>query len=213
MHGAYAALIEDMAVKARKSMDNRAFSLFRNSFTTTLTNDGSAWFSATHPLIGGGTTSNILVSNSVTNPALSTDSINDAITGLAEQVDQAGVVMGNTPRYLVVPLRMWNLAKRISESELYQGTANNDVNVYRSFLGFDLYTSPYLGATAGGSDTAWYMLSENHGIRRLLRQGLETRLVSWEYSNNRSYKYTANFREEYFVEGYVGSIGSTGLLS
>jgi hypothetical protein len=68
-----------------------------------------------------------------------------------------------------------------------------------------------LGAAAGGSDTAWYLLSDNHSVTRLVRQGIQTALRSWEYSNNRTYLYQANFREEVYSPDYIGCVGSTGV--
>ncbi len=72
-------------------------------------------------------------------------------------------------------------------------------------------SSPYLGAAAGGSDTAWFMLTRNHSVSRLVRQGIETALRPWQYSNNRTYLYQGNFREEVYVPDYSGAVGSTGL--
>ena len=44
----------------------------------------------------------------------------------------------------------------------------------------------------------------------LIRQGIETALRPWQYSNNRSYLYQGNFRENYFVPDYAGAVGALG---
>jgi hypothetical protein len=67
-----------------------------------------------------------------------------------------------------------------------------------------------MSAAAGGSDTAWFLLARNHAIKRLIRQGIETFLRPWGYSNNRTYLYQANFREEAVAIDYVGTIGAKG---
>jgi hypothetical protein len=85
------------------------------------------------------------------------------------------------------------------------------VNVYRSALGITVWTSHWLGAVAGGSDTAWFLLAARHGFTRLIRQGLETALTDWRYSNNLVYRYQANFRENYFCADYAGSFGAVGV--
>lgn len=203
--GVWSKAVADFAMVARVTQDDNAFALFRNGFTTTLTADGQALFS-THTLIGGGTQ----VNNSTA--ALTPSSFNDAIVNLAQQKNQAGVIMGNVPSVLLVPSALFKKAKEITESALIADSANNNINVYRSAFGITVWTSPYLGAAAGGSDTAWFLLARNHSITRLIRQGIQTALRDWTYSNNRTYLYQANFREAVYAADYVGSYGSTGTV-
>lgn len=204
MHGVWAADVEDFAQKAKDTMDYSAFSLFRNGFTTSLTADGSVIF-GTHNLIGGGTQSNAGTT------ALTPTSLNTAIVNLMEQKDQSGVIRGSAPKVLLVPPALWKHAREITDSALIADSGNNNVNVYRSALGITVWTSHWLGAVAGGSDTAWFVLAARHGFTRLIRQGLETALTDWRYSNNLVYRYQANFREAYFCADYAGSYGSTGV--
>jgi len=204
MHGMYSKVIEDMAVKARVTMTANAFAVFRGAFTTTLTADGAAWIGS-HTLLNGQTYSNLVTG------ALSVSTFNDALVKLAQQPDQAGVILGNQARYLVVPQALFTHATQITESALVADSANNNLNVYRSAFGITIYTSPYLGASAGGSDTAWFLLSENHCVTRVIRQGIQTYLRDWGMSNNRTYNYQANFREVVYVPDYIGSCASTGL--
>lgn len=204
MHGVWAEDVKNFAVVARVTQDQNAFKLFRNGFTTALTADGVSWFNSAHPLIGGGTQSNTGTA------ALTPASLNTAMVNLAEQKDQAGVIMGDTISCLIVPLALWKKAIEITDSALIADSANNNINVYRSAIGVTVYTSPWLGANGGGSDTAWFALGKRHGVRRLIRQGIETALTGWQYSQNLSYFYQANFREEVFVADYAGSYGSTG---
>lgn len=206
MHGVWAEDVRDFAIKAKDTQDYTAFGLFRNGFTTALTADGSAIFS-THTLIGGGTQAN----NGTA--ALTPTSLNTAVVNLLEQKDQAGVIRGSAPRVLLVPPALWKHAREITDSALIADVANNNVNVYRSALGITVWTSHWLGAAAGGSDTAWFLLAARHGFTRLIRQGLETALTDWRYSNNLSYRYQANFREAYFCADYAGSYGSTGTVA
>lgn len=205
MHGVWAEDVRQLALMARVSQDEHAFGLFRNGFTTTLTADGVSFFNAAHPLIGGGTTSNLVTG------ALSTTTLNNALVALRTQVNQAGVILGGVPSILLVPPKLFKLATEITESALISDSGQNALNVYRSAYGITVWSSPYLAAVAGGSDTAWYLLSRNHSVTRVVRQGVETALRPWQYSNNRSYFYQANFREEVFVPDYAGAVASTGL--
>ena len=205
MHGVWAEDVKDFAMKAKDTQDYNAFRIFRNGFTAEMTADGSYFFS-THTLIGGGTQ----VNNSTA--ALSPTTLNTAIVNLMEQKDQSGVIRGSAPAVLLVPPALWKHAREITDSALIADSGNNNVNVYRSALGLTVWTSHWLGAAAGGSDTAWFLLAKRHGVTRLIRQGLETALTDWRYSNNLTYRYQANFREEVFVADYAGAYGSTGTV-
>lgn len=204
MHGVWAEDVKDFAQKAKDTQDYTAFGLFRTGFTTSLTADGVSIFNSAHPLIGGGTQSNTGTA------ALTPTSLNDAIVNLVEQKDQSAVIRGNSPATLLVPPALWKKAREITDSALIADSGNNNVNVYRSALGITVWTSHWLGAAAGGSDTAWFLLAKRHGFTRLIRQGLETALTDWRYSNNLTYRYQANFRENYFCADYAGSYGSLG---
>lgn len=205
--GVWAEEVQDFAQKAIDTQDYNAFRLFRNGFTTELTADGSAIFS-THTLIGGGSQVN---NASGASSALTTDSLNTGIVNLMEQKDQAGVIRGSSVAVLLVPPALWKHAREITDSALIADSGNNNVNVYRSALGITVWTSHWLGAAAGGSDTAWFLLARRHGFTRVIRQGIETALTDWRYSNNLTYRYQANFREEVFCADYAGSYGSAGV--
>ena len=207
MHGVWSKAVEDFAMVARVSQDDNAFKIFRGAFTTTLTADGSALCS-THTTISGAT-----VVNNATG-ALTPDNLYTGIVALRQQKNQAGVVLGNVPAILLVPSALFKKAVEITQSALLADTADNNMNVYRGIYGIKVMTSPWLDANIGssvtGSDTYWFLLSKNHSVSRLIRQGIITSLRDWSYSNNRTYFYQANFREEVFVFDYVGVYGSTG---
>ena len=204
IHGVWSREVSDMGIKARITQDDNAMEVFRGAFDTTLNADGSAWISS-HTLIGGATQSNLLTG------ALTTTTLNEGIVSLAEQKDQAGVIMGCQPSMLIVPPALFKRAIEITDSALIADSAENNINVYRSAYGISVYTSPYLGAAAGGSDTAWFLLARNHAVTRIIRQGIETSLRDWIFSDNRTYFYQANYRETVYVPDYVGATGSTGL--
>lgn len=203
--GVVERLIRDMARKGRRTRDRAAFAIFRNAFTTTLTADGASFVSDTHTTISG-----VVVDNKITN-ALSESSLNTAIVMLQEQVGQSGVIEGGTPAILLVPPALFKLAVEITESEYRSGTANNDINVYSTKYGIKVAMSPWLGAAAGGSDTAWFLLADNHSVMRYVREDVWTELVDWKYQRNNNYIYKGGFREVPSVADYIGVVGSTGL--
>jgi phage major head subunit gpT-like protein len=206
LHGAWTRTVEDMAMKLRRTQDSEAMGWFRGAFTTSLTADGAA-FCGTHTTIKGGAVVNF---TSGAGSALSGTSLNTAIVALAEQKDQAGVIMGCQPSILLVPPALFKKALEETQSALYADNSNNAINVYRSAYGLKVYQSPYLGAAAGGSDTAWFLLAKNHTVTRIIRQGAQTALRDWTYSNNRTYLYQANFREVVYAPDYIGVYGNVG---
>jgi len=208
MHDVWAKNVKEFAQAARITQNFTAFSIFRNAFsgdtTPVLTADGVSVCNATHTLIGGGSISN------TTTGVLNSANLNTAITALREQKNQAGVIVGGEPAILLVPPALWKTAVELTDSALVADSANNAINVYRSAMGMIVLTSPYLGTASGGTDTRWFLLTKNHSVSRLVRQGLETALTPWQYSDNRTYTYQANYRESYFVPDYSGIYGSTG---
>ncbi len=208
--GVWSRTVTDLALKARVSADANAFKIFRGGFTTTLTADGNALFS-NHALLNGAFYSNNLYDlNGNTTTVLSSTTLNQAIVALAQQPDQQGVILGQQPQVLLVPPALIKLALELSDSALAGDVSTNAINVYRSAYGYRVYSTPYIGAAAGGSDTAWFLLARNTGIKRIVRQGIETFLRPWGYSNNRTYLYQANFREEVVAVDYIGTIGAKG---
>jgi phage major head subunit gpT-like protein len=216
LHGEWMAQVSELAIMARRTQDFNAFKIFRGAFTTTLTADGSA-FIGSHTLIGGGTTNNEIVTADVsgaTTTALTTSSFNIAMKRLAEMKSQAGVPLQCVGDILLVPPATYITARQIAVSALVPENGNNAVNLFSMDYTVKVYQSVFLGTASPdglGSDTAWFLLdSSRHAIRRFVRQGLVTALRDWNMSNNRTYYYQANFREEVFVPDYVGSVGAKG---
>jgi hypothetical protein len=202
-HGFISKMVRGMAVNGRVTRENAGMGIFRNAFTSAFAGgDGVELVDASHPLLAGGTQSNLVTG------VLSPDSLEEAIVKLAEQKSQAGVIMGVMPKVLLVPSALYREAVQITESKLEAGTANNDMNVYSTKYGITVKQSPYLGASAGGSDSKWFLLGEQHGLTRYEREGITTTLVDWKASRNNSYFYKAMFREATGWSTHIGVVGS-----
>ncbi len=204
-HGVYERTVADFARKAKLGRDKNAFKIYNGGFDTYVTADDSYIFATDHTTLSGATVSNLGTA------ALSESSLNDAIVALIEQKDQAGEVMGEMPETLLVAPALFKTACEILESELKSGTADNDTNVYSSKYNIYIATSERLGAAAGGSDTAWFLLGRNKGAMRWEREGLSTYLNDWTATKNQAYFYGGRFREEVGAQDYIGLWGSTGL--
>ena len=195
-------MVRDFAMKARLTRDNNACAVFRNAFTTATTADGVALLSNSHTSLNGSTVDNL------GSGALSETTLNTAIVQMLELKTQDDVIAGNLPSCVVVPPALYKAAVEITESELRQGTANNDANVYSDKYGVRVYTNQFLGAAAGGSDTAWFLLSANHSIYRFVRQGVQTDLVDYKTQRNNNYVYKGEFREVVGAMNYEGIVGN-----
>lgn len=205
-HSVYEKMVSDMAVTGRITRDSNAFERWRLSFTTALTNDGSTICADSHTTLSG-----VAVDNLAAAAALSETTLNNLIISLVEQKAQDGSIRGNVPATLLVPPALFKKACEITDSELRSGTGNNDMNVYSDKYGIMVATSPYLGAVnTSGSDTAYWLLSDNHSMRRWVRQGVITDLVDYKYQRNNNYIYKGSFREVVGCEDYVGIVGSVG---
>jgi len=183
MHDVVANTIRDFGEMARITQDDSAMDSYRKSFTTFLTSDGVALFSDSHVNIAGDTIDNLETA------ALSETSLETMIVSLGEQKNQAGIVRGHEAKTLLVPMALYKDAAEILDSELRQGTGNNDMNVYSDKYGIVLKQSPRLGAAAGGSDTAHFLLGRNHSVHRWVRQGVVTSLLDWKLQRNNNYIY------------------------
>lgn len=203
-HSVVNRAVVDMGRKAKMTRDRNAFAIFRNAFTTTLTNDGAALISDSHTTLSGGT-----VDNKIT-AALTETSLNTAIQALIQQKEQDGTSAGCIPTVLLVPPALHKLAVEITGSTLRSATANNDLNYYSDKFSIMVMTSRYLGAAEGGSDTAWFLLADNHSITRWVREGVSTTLLDKQYSENGTYVYKGSYREVVGVMDYVGVYGSDG---
>ena len=202
----FAKMVKSFAQRARSTRDKNAFAMFRNGFTTELTADGVAWFSDSHTNKVGMT-----VDNKSTG-ALTDSVLNTLFVQLAEQVGQDGEIDGHVANVLLVPIAAFKNACEITKSTLKSGTANNDMNYYSElYPGLMIYTSPYLGAAAGGSDTACFLLSRNHSGNRYVRDDISTNLVDYSFSDNDVYKYKGRFREVVGAMSYNGAVATTGL--
>jgi len=206
MHGAWEKQVEDFGRKGRVTMDDNAYKVYRDGFTTTLTADGVALFSSSHTTISGDTVDNLETA------ALTPTSLNTLIVSLMEQKDQAGVVMGNPPKTLLVPPALFKKACEVVESELLADSTDNNINVYSSKYGIFVAMSNRLGAAIGGngSDAAHFLLGQDHSVTRWIRQGMETVLVPWQNQRNNNYIYKGEFREVVGALDYVGTVASNG---
>lgn len=96
-------------------------------FSTYKVGDGQPLFSASHPLISGGVNSN----TQATPADLNETSLENAAIQIAAWTDERGLLIAAKPRKLIIPPSLMFIAKRILDSDLRVGTADNDLNALR----------------------------------------------------------------------------------
>jgi len=107
----------------------KAAAVLNNGFDTNYNGgDGVPLFSASHPLVSGGTNSNI-----PTTPAdLNETSLENAVIQIAAWTDERGLLIAARPRKLIIPPALQFVATRLLETELRVSTADNDINALKS---------------------------------------------------------------------------------
>ena len=107
----------------------KAAAILNNGFDTDYPGgDGQPLFSDSHPLVSGGTNSNI--------PAVATDlnetALENAVIQIAAWTDERGLLIAAKPRKLVIPPSLQFVATRLLETELQVNTADNNINAIKS---------------------------------------------------------------------------------
>ena len=133
---------------ARVSIETYIWNLFNLGFATETTPDGAYLFSASHPLVAGGTYSN-LVSGDISQANLET-----AINLFDNMVDDRGLPIEASPTNLVIPVELRWIVFEILKSELRHNTANNAVNSLNQ-ISLNVIMSKYLTG-----DDDWFITSD-----------------------------------------------------
>ena len=107
----------------------KAAAVLNNGFTAGYNGgDGVPLFSASHPLVSGGTNSNV-----PTTPAdLNETSLEAAVIQISLWTDERGLLIASKPKKLVVPPSLQFVATRLLETELRVGTNDNDINAIKN---------------------------------------------------------------------------------
>jgi hypothetical protein len=107
----------------------KAAAVLNNGFTAGYNGgDGVPLFSASHPLVSGGTNSNI----PTTAADLNETSLEAAVIQISLWTDERSLLIAAKPRKLVVPPSLQFVATRLLETELRVGTNDNDINAIKN---------------------------------------------------------------------------------
>jgi hypothetical protein len=164
--------------------------------------DGVALFSASHPLVSGGVNSNT--------PSVQADlnetSLEAAVIQIAAWTDERGLLIAAKPRKLIVPPALMFVAKRLLDTELRVGTADNDINALKS-----------MGAIPEGysvnhfltDNNAWFICTDvPNGLKHFVRTPLSNSMDGDFDTGNVRYK--SRERYSFGWSDPLGMFGSSG---
>jgi hypothetical protein len=181
----------------------KAAAVLNNGFDTDYTGgDGQPLFSASHPLVSGGTNSNI-----PSTPAdLNETSLEAAVIQIAAWTDERGLLIAAKPRKLVVPPSLMFVATRLLETELRVSTADNDINAIKSngSIPEGYAVNHFLTDT-----DAWFLTTDvPNGLKHFVRTPMSTGMDGDFDTGNVRYK--ARERYSFGWSDPLGMYGSEG---
>jgi len=154
--------------QTRRKIERVAADVYNNAFDTSFTSygDGKPLASIDHTRADGGTSFRNVSASGIT---LTHTNLETAILDFREQTDDRGQLIEAAPMLLLVAPKNEAKARKITNSMLQSGTADNDSNVFKmkEYHGGSLKVCvwDYLSTSQGGSDDAWYLLDpETHKI-------------------------------------------------
>ena len=183
----------------------KAANVINNGFNTNGNyngGDGVSLFNSAHPLVSGGTNSNV--------PSTPTDlnetSLENAVIQIAGWTDERGLLIAAKPKKLVVPPALQFTATRLLETELRVGTADNDINAIKNNGSIpDGYTvNHFLTDT-----NAWFLTTDvPNGLKHFVRTPLSQSMDGDFDTGNVRYK--ARERYSFGYSDPLGIYGSQG---
>jgi hypothetical protein len=183
----------------------KAAAVLNNGFTNSSQyygGDGVPLFSASHPLVSGGTNSNI----PSTAADLNETSLEAAVIQIAAWTDERGLLIAAKPKKLVVPPSLQFVATRLLETELRVGTTDNDINAIKN------NGSVAEGYTVNNflTDTnAWFLTTDvPNGMKHFVRTPLSNSMDGDFDTGNVRYK--SRERYSFGWSDPLGMYGSQG---
>jgi len=180
----------------------KAAAVLNNGFSSSYVGgDGQPLFSASHPLVTGGTNSNRLTASD-----LNETSLEAAVIQIAGWTDERGLLIAAKPNKLIVPPSLMFTAKRLLDTELRVATADNDINALKA-----------MGSIPGGytvnhflTDTnAWFLTTDvPNGMKHFVRTPLQNSMDGDFDTGNVRYK--SRERYSFGWSDPLGMFGSPG---
>ena len=181
----------------------KAANVLNNAFNSSYKGgDGVSLCANNHPLVSGGTNSNI--------PGVAADlnetSLEDAVIQIAAWTDERGLLIAAKPKKLVIAPSNMFVATRVLETELRVGTADNDLNALKNNGSIpEGYTVNHFLT----DPDAWFLITDvPNGLKHFVRTPLATQMEGDFDTGNVRYK--ARERYSFGWSDALGIFGSQG---
>ena len=181
----------------------KAAAVLNNGFNSAYTGgDGVGLFSSAHPLVSGGSNSNV-----PSTPAdLNETSLEAAVIQIAQWTDERGLLIAAKPKKLIVPPALQFVATRLLETEQRVGTTDNDINALKNNGSI---SEGYTINNFLTDNNAWFLTTDvPNGLKHFVRQSLVTSSDSDFDTGNMRYK--ARERYSFGWSDPLGMYGSAG---
>jgi len=181
----------------------KAASVLNNGFSNSYVGgDGQPLFSNAHPLVSGGTNSNV----PPTSVDLNETSLEAATIQIAAWTDERGLLIAAKPRKLVIPPALMFVATRLLETNLRVGTNNNDINAIKNNGTVpEGYTVNHFLTDVN----AWFLLTDvPNGLKHFERTPLQNSMDGDFDTGNVRYK--SRERYSFGWSDPLGAWGSSG---
>ena len=164
--------------------------------------DGVSLLSASHPLVNGGTNSNV----PTTPTDLNETSLENAVIQIAAWTDEKGLLIAAKPKKLITHSALQFVATRLLDTKLRVGTADNDLNALNNN-----------GSIPGGysinhfltDPDAWFLLTDvPNGLKHFVRAAMKTDMQGDFDTGN--VRYRARERYSFGFSDPLGIYGSQG---
>lgn len=198
-----AKYVKALARSMQHTKEIKGASILNNGFDSNYAiGDGQPLFSASHPLAGGGTASNLLGT-----PAdLAEASIESLLIQIRKTKDDRNIPVAIKPTDVIVPPDVEYIATRLLVSNYRTGTSNNDVSaiVSKSIFGKDPKVITRLT-----DSNAWYIKTDcPDGLKMFQRVSVQNKME--QDFNTGNFRYKARERYAFGVTDWRGIFGSAG---
>lgn len=157
--------------------------VLNNAFSSSFPGgDGVSLCNSTHPLVNGGTVSNV----PSTAVDLNETALENAVINISLWTDERGLLLAAKPKKLILPPALQFVATRLMDTEQRVGTADNDINALKNN-----------GAIPGGysinhwlTDTNnWFLQTDiTNGLKHFVRAEMKTSMDADFDTGNSRYK-------------------------
>ena len=181
----------------------KAAAVLNNGFSASYAGgDGVALFSASHPLVSGGTNSN----TPGTQVDLNETSLEAAVIQIAAWTDERGLLIAAKPKKMIVPPALMFVSKRLLDTELRVATADNDLNAIKQMGAIpEGYTVNHFLT----DPNAWFLTTDvPNGMKHFVRTPLQNSMDGDFDTGNVRYK--ARERYSFGWSDPLGMWGSSG---